>query len=196
MAGIISRLFSKNSHETRLAPAKTTKIIVCAFDPKFSVLVQEDSAAYLNHYPHTNTVIFSNADEFEKELEKHFDVVHLFCDVDETGAIEGTNYSGSGLIRRCYVAGVTLLWIASENDANGYINGFHPEGRPINLVMTINRKGAAFQAFLSELLAKMATGKSMPRAWVEIAPQTTSAPIQEELPETIFSAGFGQLRLL
>lgn len=88
-----------------------------------------------------------------------------------------------------------LLWVAAENDPSGYISGFDPEGRPISLVLTIKRHGDRFEAFLGALLTRLANGETMPSAWVKLAPQWSRAPEHAALPETIYSAGGGQLRL-
>jgi len=61
--------------------------------------------------------------------------------------------------------------------------------------MTVHRKGPNFGVFLGRLLQRMAAGESMPMAWIDVAPQTTLAPQHLDLPDTIFSAGAGPLRL-
>jgi hypothetical protein len=78
--------------------------------------------------------------------------------------------------------------IASENEAKNCIVAGKPTGYgQANLVMTIKRKGLAFPQFFAQLFGKMSKGKSMPLAWVELAPQNPRA-LQESCPESIFSA--------
>jgi len=43
---------------------------------------------------------------------------------------------------------VKLLWIASENKPESYIKGFNVAGRPLNVVLTIDRKNSRSRAFL------------------------------------------------
>jgi hypothetical protein len=81
-----------------------------------------------------------------------------------------------------------IVIVASENDAQSYIatekSTSHSQA---NLIMTLDRKGAAFTSFFSELFEMMYKGKSMLVAWVELAPQIPGAA-HDNCPETIFSA--------
>ena len=173
----------------------TAKVLVCALDPKFREEAAADAKIYSSRYRDVLCKIISSLDDFNNELEKSFNVVHMFSDIDKAGIVAGLEISGTALIGRCCDAGVMLLWMASDNNPDGYIAGFNPKGRRISLVMTIKRHGNKFDAFLSRLLEKMSSGKSLPVAWVELAPQSDHAPEQAELPESIYSAGGGQLRL-
>jgi hypothetical protein len=53
--------------------------------------------------------------------------------------------------------------------------------------MTLERKGANFSQFLVQLFSEMFGGRSMPIAWVKLAPQGSKTG-HENLPETIFMA--------
>ena len=193
---ILNRLFAKNdqSPRARIPKGRETKVLVCALAPKFGDDLTADAARYAQFYSATTIMTCSTADEFVGALNYGFDVIHLFCDADQDGRILGTHLDGTALIRMCCSSGVKLLWIASDNSAAGYINGFSPEGQKINIVLTLKRRGATFGTFLQSLLAKMSAGTTMPVAWVELCPQIPGLT-HNDAPETIFSAGYGELRL-
>ena len=118
--------------------------------------------------------------------------MHLFCDVSPDGTItdnQGAKIAGTTLIQSCCNSDVKLLWVASENKAEGYIKGFKAAGKRLNLVMTINRNRSKFPKFLEKLLSRMSTGETMPGAWVSISPQRPNDPHQQESPACIFAAG-------
>ena len=52
---------------------------------------------------------------------------------------------------------------------------------PINLVITFHRNGKDFARFFRSLFQLMWAGKSMPMAWVQLAPQIPGPP-----PRTLF----------
>lgn len=193
---IFNRLFRKQNQgeKAQIPLSGATKVLVCALAQKFSEALKADAETYAQFYPATTTMTFSTADEFIAALKDRFDVVHLLCDTDQVGRIAGSHLDGTALIKTCCSLGVKLLWIASDNSAPAYIAGFKPNGQKINLVMTLQRKGTNFGAFLEGLLAKMSAGMSMPVAWVELCPQNPKL-VHNDAPETIFSAGYGQLQL-
>jgi hypothetical protein len=127
-----------------------------------------------------------------------YDIVHLFCDVSQEGNIvdvNGNKTAGTALIQRCCDSNVTLLWLASENKPEGYIRGFKAPGKPLNLVLTIDRRGSRFPIFLENLLRKMSAGETMPVAWVSLSPQNSKDPRNQNSPACIFAAGRGGVRL-
>jgi len=90
---------------------------------------------------------------------------------------------------------VKLLWLASQNKPEGYIKGFKAAGKPLNLVLTIDRKGPRFSTFLVHLLRKMSAGETMPVAWVSLAPQSSNDPRNQDAPACIFAAGRSGVKL-
>jgi hypothetical protein len=127
-----------------------------------------------------------------------YDIVHLFCDVSQEGNIvdvHGNKTAGTTLIQRCCDSNVKLLWLASENRPEGYIRGFKAQGKPLNLVLTIDRRGSRFPTFLQNLLRKMSEGETMPVAWVSLSPQNSNDPRNQNAPACIFAAGRGGVRL-
>jgi hypothetical protein len=188
-------LFSKHPQKPVI---HGTKVLVCALDAKFDELVKNDSNIYSQYYPLTTSSVFATINELLGEIKRRYDVVHLFVDVSPAGVITdraGTDLVGTSLIQKCCESDVKLLWIASDNKADGYIQGFKGSSKPINLVMTINRDAPKFSNFLGALLSRMSSGKTMPTAWAEISPQTSRDPRHTELPATIFSAGRGAVIL-
>jgi hypothetical protein len=186
----ITDLFKKRNRDEITG----TNILVATLDPKFSALAQADKSSFAKFYTMPQEESFNDVEALLDAIRKGYDVVHLFCDVSEEGNINdqsGRQISGTALVQTCCDSGVKLLWVASANRPNGYIKGFKVQGKPLNLVMTINRAQANFGPFLEKLLSKMSGGLTMPLAWVEIAPQNPNSPQQQDLPECIFFAGRG-----
>ena len=99
----------------------------------------------------------------------------------------------------CHRADVKLLILAGSNPADNYMRAFdkkrQPKGLRLNQVLTLDRKGGNFPAFLEGLFRRVSSGLSIPKAWVELAPQHEGAG-HDNLPETIFLAGRGSVALL
>jgi hypothetical protein len=187
-------LFRKNRDEVR-----GPRVLICALDNRFNDLLKEDSETYQQYYRTTTVTILPTIRALLGQLENQYDIVHLMCDVTLNGVIKdasGDELAGTELIQHCCDQNVKLLWIASDNTPERYINGFNARGKPINLVMTLNRKGPNFSNFLQEMLSRMAYGgESMPVAWNEVCPQIPHSE-HSGAPDSIFVAGRGSVRLL
>jgi len=89
---------------------------------------------------------------------------------------------------------------ASENPVENYVAAFPPKQRigfvEPNLVLTLERKGENFVKFFGSLFGLMAKGRTMPMAWVKMAPQGGDSRRMQELPETIFEANLGQIKFV
>ena len=184
----IRNLFAKRTENV----VTGTKVLVAFLDPKFAELARADCRCYSQFYPATN-----NAEELLEAI-KGYDVVHLFSDVTKDGNItdsRGREITATRLMQSCCDADVKLLWLASENKPEGYIKGFKAGGKPLNLVLTIDRKGSHFSGFLENILRKMSTGETMPSAWVALAPQNSNDARNQDAPACIFAAGRGGARL-
>jgi hypothetical protein len=175
-----------------------TRVLVALLSPKFAELATADYRSYSQFYPATTQSVFESPEEFLDEIEKGYDVVHLFCDVMSGGNIavgEGCEIPANRLIQKCCESDVKLLWLASENKPEVYIKGFDLASKPLNLVMTIDRKNSRFSRLLESLLRKMSSGEIMPAAWVSLSPQNSNDPRNQEGPACIFAAGRGGVRL-
>jgi hypothetical protein len=175
-----------------------TKVIVASLDPRFAELAKADRDCYSHFYSAPDEIGFENAQQLLSGIDRRCDIVHLFCDISPEGNIvdsHGNTTEGAALIQHCCDADVKLLWLASQNKPEGYIKGFKAAGKPLNLVLTIDRKGSCFPSFLENLLRKMSAGETMPAAWVALAAQTPSDPRHQDLPACIFAAGRGGLKL-
>jgi len=169
-----------------------SKVLVCSLGPKFDDSLKSDTQAYKRFYPSTISRTFSTIQELTAALAQKYDIVHLLCDVSPEGAIAGV--SGTEFIKTCGASDVKLLWIASSNPSDAYINGFNARGQKINLVMTKDRRGPFFSPFLTDLLAKMSSGEGMPAAWNQVCQQGASS-VHPDAPEAIFFAGRGGVKL-
>jgi hypothetical protein len=118
------------------------------------------------------------------------DVLMIYARVEGDGRVAG---SANGLREIIRKSKAVIVIVASENEAKNYIAAAKSTGYGrANLVMTLDRKGAAFGKFFAGLFEKMRQGTSMPQAWVELAPQVPGAR-HENCPESIFAAEIGQI---
>lgn len=126
-------------------------------------------------------------------LGEGFDIVHLFAEIQNDGSItvaNGTKVEGAAIVQRCCNSGVKLLWIANSNPPQSYLRGFKLQSGRLNLIMTIDRKGDQFIAFLANLLTKLKNKESLPKAWVSLAPQDSRDPKNIEGPQMICAIGW------
>jgi hypothetical protein len=176
-----------------------TKVLVATLDRKFMQLVKIDGDCYSRFYPASTMTVFESVEQLLEAIAKGYDILHLFCDVSPEGSItdeRGNRAAGIGLIQSCCDSDVKMLWIASENKPEGYMKGFKAAtSKPLNLVLTIDRKGSKFGDFLDKLLLKMSAGETIPSAWVSLSPQNSNDPRNQAAPACIFAAGRGAVRL-
>jgi hypothetical protein len=112
------------------------------------------------------------------------DVLLIYAQVQTDGRVVGCSDGLRDIIRK---AKAVIAIVAFPNEPNDLIAAGKPTGYgQANLVLTINRKGAAFATFYSELFGRMYRGKTMPVAWVELAPQIPGAA-HENCPDGIFA---------
>jgi hypothetical protein len=190
----IKDLFSKRSRDEVLG----SKVLVCSLDPKFAEMLSTDAASYGRFYPTPTATTFASIEALLGAIGQGYDIVQLFCDVSPEGVMSdgsGAKITGTALIEKCCDSDVKLLWVASENKPEAYIKGFKAAGKPLNLVMTINRQGPKFLVFFEELLSRMSSGETMPVAWVAVSPQSPNDPRQKDSPACIFAAGRAAVKL-
>jgi len=172
------------------------RVLVCAFAQRFEGLLKLDFDVYGQYYRATTTQLFPDIQALPARLEQKYDIVHLIADVAESGAIRdasGHEIMGTELVQRCCDQDVKLLWLASDNPP-GYTKGLGVRGKRLNLVMTLQRKGANFPNSLKEILSRMAYRETMPIAWHDICPQIPGSE-HKRAPESIFFAGRGGVKL-
>lgn len=113
------------------------------------------------------------------------DVLMIYCDLTSDGMIPGESHALRDLID---TAAAPVAIVASENGGSSYVAAGKRNGHaPVNLVMTLERKGDAFTNFFGALFRRMFSGQSMLLAWVELAPQGHGVT-HDDCPETIFAA--------
>lgn len=170
-------------------------ILICSIGG--ATVFPEDREIYAP-YPNVVEHRSNSVSDFDLYLEnKKFDIVHLFADFANDGTVDG--HAGIRLLQLLTRADVKLALFASNNSGDQYMAAFPPEKRPgvdnMHLVMTLDRKGDNFFNSFKSILALMAEGKSMPVAWVTLAPQH-EGPWMEKMPDTIFLARRGQLKFV
>jgi hypothetical protein len=97
------------------------------------------------------------------------DVLMIYANLKSDGGVEG---SPNGLREIIRESSASIVIVASENNDESFARASRKTGYgQANLALTVRRKGECFAAFYSRLFGKMFVGKSMPVAWVELAPQ-------------------------
>ncbi|MBM3802856.1 MAG: hypothetical protein FJW26_11180 [Acidimicrobiia bacterium] len=133
--------------------------------------------------------LFQNVKESEQQP-PGCNLLLLYCTIDNDGSIVGSRLGLREIIRD---SGAPVVVVASPNSGESYKAGAkeRPYGQA-NLVMTIDRKGEAFGQFFQKLFGEMKRGRSMPAAWVKLAPQGPH-PAQAGVPDTVFFCELGPL---
>jgi hypothetical protein len=173
------------------------KVLVCGLDPKFDELRNSDERKYKRFYPATTAVAAASLAEVRQALAQHYDIVHLYCEVDAQGGIadsSGARMTGTELLQASLDAGVKVLWIASDNFAEQYNAAFKPKGLKLNVVLTERRIGPNFSFFLDNLLTKLAAGEPFAKAW-NVVSKPEGKSVQPDVPHTIVSLGRGSVIL-
>lgn len=112
-------------------------------------------------------------------------VLFLYARFEAGGAVAG---STAGLREITRDARASIIVVGWENAPENYIAAAKKTGYgQANLVLTLKRKGVVFPEFFRRLFSMMYEGKSMPVAWVELAPQIPGAT-HTDCPEAIFAA--------
>jgi hypothetical protein len=128
--------------------------------------------------------IFSSDEESDRNPPT-CDVLLIYGHIEKDGYFANHSDGLRDLIRQSQAP---IVIVASENDSQSYIAAGKGTGYgQANLIMTLQRKEAAFTSFFSQLFEMMYKGKSMLVAWVELAPQIPGAT-HDNCPETIFAA--------
>jgi hypothetical protein len=178
-----------------------SKVLVCQLGadlrPKFDEQVKSDLRVYQRFYPSASSAMFTTVAELRGAVGHQYDILHLFCDVGETGVISdafGDRITGTELLKSAADAGVKLLWIGNDNPQQAYDAGFKTKGLKINVVLTLTRLGSNTSLFLDNLLTKMAAGETLSKAW-KVAANPEGKSVQPDVPYTISSLGRGSVIL-
>ncbi len=188
MFGLFNR--SKNT-------VKNPRCLIATIGGQDNTFVADDRRIYEGLFGDVETFEAESLSAFREFLSTtSIDILHLFANITDDRRIEGA--SGPEFFKNISEANVKIFILASENPGDDLIpfcsEAVNAGAAPMNLVMTLDRKGDSFGRFFKSLFGHMVSGgKTMPQAWVELSPQGTTSEI--DAPETVFSAGFGSLRL-
>jgi hypothetical protein len=177
------KLFGSKKDETL-----GTKILVASLSDLFRAEMKVDSEVYGRYYHLVNTRSFHDPMSLKAAI-KGIDLLHLFGRLDSGGQLNtasGEQFATAALLDNCVSSDVKTVILASENKAEDYIRGV--PARPLNLVMTLDRKGKAFPEFLERLCNLLSDGVTLPSAWAKSALQA-SGPSLDSSPECIFHSG-------
>ncbi|MBL7186850.1 MAG: hypothetical protein ISS70_11055 [Phycisphaerae bacterium] len=152
-----------------------TKVLVSAVgaDEELAAMADCDAGIYEKHYANVTNTPVSDADSLVDIIKTGaFDLVHVLANVNTDGTIGRTH--ADRVLRTCAKTDVKLVFFAAENPYDAY--GPHFQPGPLNLIMTMDRRGDDFPVFLDGLLGKMSSGTTMPIAWKELLPPIGAAP--------------------
>ncbi len=177
------KLFGAKKQEVPAA-----KILIASLSDVFAKETEADTDVYRRHYRSVETHSFRDFQSLEQAIEG-VDLLHLFARIHPDGhvsTVSGEQFQPKALLDACVSCGIKVVIIASENEADAYIRGV--PARPLNLVMTLSRKGNHFPEFLDKICGLLVSGATLPTAWAKLAPQGPG-PRHDILPECIFHAG-------
>ncbi len=174
---------SKTANDSRGAA-----ILVASLTDSFAAEMEADADVYRRHYRTVEARVFPDAVALVEGL-RGIDLLHFFGSIDAQGQLNtalGERFTAATLLDACVSSNVKVVIIASENDSDAYVRGV--PARPLNLVMTLDRRGKNFSEFLDKICDLLVTGSTLPVAWAKIAPQF-AGPSHDNLPACIFYAG-------
>jgi hypothetical protein len=190
--GWVKRLFSSSDDVQRVTTRTTTladPLVISsprlgiwnALGPAAISAVEEDRAALAPLFAITRE---------SSDVPPPCDVLLVYCGMEPDGRIDG---SADSLREVIWKAQACITVVATENAPESSIAASKLPGRGrANLVMTVARNGRAFPTFFGRLFGAMKTGKTMPVAWVELAPQIPGRD-HPECPGTIFACEAGHI---
>ena len=115
----------------------------------------------------------------------------VYCTIGADGGILNSPRTLREIIRD---AGAPVVIVASPNPRRRYGLAVKRQQRlaRANLVLTLDRRGVAFDVFVRRLVTEMKKGTSMPRAWRKLAPREPKGEPAER-PDTLLTCELGKL---
>ena len=196
---MLKKLFGAITREEATTDITGTRVLVVAISvtelgPSISE-AKEDHVILSKTYKSATFKRFSKPSELLSHVKQQpYDYCHLHVDLDENWQLA----SGEGkssldqLLNELVQSGVKWLWVASAYKFEKFDIAPRPP-RGCHFILTGQRN--AFGKFLGELLDLMASGNSLPIAWVTIAPQHAAAQ-RDDLPMCLMVPGLGQTKFL
>ncbi|UZR93025.1 hypothetical protein [Chondrinema litorale] len=191
--------WKKYTRSKDIITVENPKILIASLegDQEDLQLAKEDQNIYSSTFKKIDNKIIDNTDELLSLAESSFyDVIHLIVNVEEGKLRDKNNNSIElrDLIIKAQNGKTTYVLLAKGNDHTNYMEGMEGESFAVNLVMTVDRKGKDFITFFKSLFEKINSGKPMPIAWHELAPQIPNAN-HEHVPGTLCAMGAGNVIL-
>ena len=111
------------------------------------------------------------------------DVLFLYCRFDTAGRIVGEHASLRRLIAETSARIAVVATVLPSRPAQLAAMMAEPGHAPVNLVLTVDRRGALFGRFFRTMFERMWKGVSMPVVWEQLVPRTLT-PLHD-VPATI-----------
>ena len=115
----------------------------------------------------------------------------VYCTIGADGGILNSPRTLREIIRD---AGAPVVIVATPNPRRSYGLAVK-RGKPLaraNLVLTLDRRGGAFDVFVRGLVTEMKKGTSMPRAWTKLVHREPAGDPAER-PHTLVACELGKL---
>jgi hypothetical protein len=126
------------------------------------------------------------------DLAPRCEVLLIYCTLGAEGRITGYPSSLRDTIKS---AGAYIAIVASENPPAMYKDALKPSnGWHANIALVIDRKGDKFALFFRRLFELMLSGRSMPMAWNDLAPQIPGHD-HSDMPGAMMIAETGHVTL-
>ena len=175
--------YSKNRKRNR----EPSTVLLCSFGD--APTVREDDTIYREFGLNILTEQFAGIDDFARFMAgREVPIIHAFIHPDNQGDVP--DLPAADFFDCLLDSQTSILVVASENPADNTLafiqakRGWFDE---LGVIHTIDRRGEYFKAFIVSLFALMfTTKKSLPEAWVAIAPQGKQAR-HEGLPATLLT---------
>jgi hypothetical protein len=115
----------------------------------------------------------------------------VYCTIGADGAIVNSPRTLREIIRD---AGAPVVIVATPNPRRSYGLAVKRQKQlaRANLVLTLDRRGDAFDVFVNGLVTEMKKGTSMPRAWAKLVPREPKGEAAER-PDTLMACELGKL---
>jgi hypothetical protein len=115
------------------------------------------------------------------------DVLLLYCEVERNGNVSGSDSSLSDLLTDSRAKVVVAAW---NNAGDAYAAAMKTGNfGHCSLILTVDRRGERFGAFLKKLFMEMFLGTPIATAWEKLAPEVPDGRGGASSPNAIFKPG-------
>lgn len=179
-------------HNSGSHPDRKPQPIVCCLNlqgERGYKIIAEDAVAMAQVFGDANVRLAQSIDHLS-EKSGQYKILFLYCDLDEQVRVQTKGNPPLRLLIRA--SGAQIVILASEiPDALMSNPEFQralssTKDSSVSLIITLSRHAELFTEFFRKIFIKMLSGMSLPRAWVDLAPQGPG--IDHRAPATVMLA--------